>query len=417
MRIVVFLALRQLWARKLLNGIALGGMTLGVMTLIAMSGIMHGFQKKFLDNMLRISPHVTLFDRELRPLPPLLARAESALVAARVAHEIPTDREQRIKRPQDLVAAAESMGDVTAAAASIAGSAIVAFGPKELPVDLRGIDPLRQDRVTPLSRYVLAGSYRTFASAADEVLLGSGVASRIGAKTGDVVTCGTSRGERRTFKVAGIFESGVPPVDNVRVYMPLRTAQSVLERPDTVSRIEITLVDSERAPAVAARLEALSGYDAESWQETNANFLSLFGIQDAITRFVVTAILVVGGFGILAIQIMIVMQKTRDIAILRSVGFRRADVLGIFLLQGAILASIGGMLGDFAGHNMLELIASLHVHIEGLVKADTFPVLDDPKMYGVGIGFALLVGIVASMLPALHASRVEPVDVLRGQIG
>jgi lipoprotein-releasing system permease protein len=139
-------------------------------------------------------------------------------------------------------------------------------------------------------------------------------------------------------------------------------------------------------------------------------------MQNTIISFVVGAILAVGGFGILAIQIMIVLQKTRDIAILRSVGFRRGDVLFAFLLQGAIIALVGAVVGNVSGHYVLIALSHLKTHTEGLVKSETFLIYDDPRFYWYGAAFALGVGLLASLIPALRASRVEPVDVLRGQI-
>src|SRR6185503_18108437 len=183
--------------------------------------------------------------------------------------------------------------------------------------------------------------------------------------------------------------------------------------PDIVGRIDVKLADTDRAPVVADRVERMFGYDAESWQETNANFLAIFVQQNTIISFVVGAILCVGGFGILAIQIMIVLQKTRDIAILRSVGFRRRDILTAFLLQGAIIALIGAAVGDVAGHYVLVALSHLKNRQEGLVKSETFLIFDDPRFYWYGAGFALTVGLLASVIPALRGSRVEPVDVLR----
>src|SRR5260370_21487409 len=103
MRIVFFIALRQLWDRKLLNGIAVGGVVLGVVVLLGIKGIMHGFQQKFYSSILKISPHVTMFDKELRPAPSILSRFTGDFVAASVAHETPSDRQLRIKRPDEIV--------------------------------------------------------------------------------------------------------------------------------------------------------------------------------------------------------------------------------------------------------------------------------------------------------------------------
>lgn len=415
MRVVLFIAMRLLWERKLLNGIAIVGVMLGVITLIAVNGIMQGFQQKFLRNILQVSPHVTMFDKELRPAPSLLARYEDDFVVAHVLHESPSDRQLRIKRPAEVVRAIEQMEGVAAASASLTGSAILTFGGKEYPVDMRGIDPARQERVTPISQYIQQGSYRAFTSGVDGVLLGSGVATRIGAHVDDVIVVSGPRA-RLNLKVVGIYEAGIPPLDNVRIYVPLLAAQTLLGKPDIVGRVEVKLRDTDDAVDLAARLERTFGYDAESWQEANANFLALFAQQNTIISFVVGAILAVGGFGILAIQIMIVLQKTRDIAILRSYGFRRQDVLAVFLIQGGVLALIGALCGDGIGHLIVTFLGTLKTKQEGLVKSDTFLVFDDPRFYWYGLGFALVTGLVASFIPALRGSRVEPVDVLRGQI-
>jgi lipoprotein-releasing system permease protein len=416
-RVVFFIALRQLWDRKLLNAIAVLGVTLGVLTLISINAIMQGFQVKFLANIIKVSPHVSLYDKELRPAPSLLSRFYGEHVVAKVEHEAPSDRQQRLRRPEEMISAIEQLDGVRAAAGSLVGSAVLSFGPKQLPVDLRGIVGAKQDRVTPIGQFVKEGSLRELDAAPDGILLGAGVATRLGAKTGDALLAGTATGQRLTLHVVGIFEAEIPPVDNSRVYVSLHNAQSLLGKPDVVGRIDLRLFDEQTAPEVAERCERIFGYDAESWQEANANFLGLFVMQNTIIAFVVGAILLVGGFGILAIQIMIVLQKTKDIAILRSVGFTRRDVLSIFLLQGAIVAFTGAVLGEVVGHNLVAFLGTLKTKQEGLVKSDSFLVYDDPQIYVYGFAFAMIVGLVASLVPALRGSRVEPVDVLRGQIG
>jgi lipoprotein-releasing system permease protein len=415
--VVLFVSLRQLWERKLLNSIAVLGVMLGVLTLIGINGIMQGFQQKFLINILKVSPHVVIHDKQLRPSPSILARFSDQLVVTRVSHETPSDRGLRISRPHEIVRGIEAMDGVVGAAASLAGSAVLAVGSKQYPVDLRGIDPQRQNRVTPIAQFVDRGSYRALSASAEAMLVGSGVARELGVKVGDVVRCGAATGPTLSLKVVGIFDAALPPIDNRRVYVTMRTAQILLRKPDIIGQIEIKLSDPDRATEVRQKLERALGYDAESWQEQNANFLALFKQQNMIIGFVVGAILAVGGFGILAIQIMIVLQKTRDIAILRSVGFRRNDILTMFLLQGAIIASIGAAAGCVAGHYLVVFLGTIKIHQEGLVKSETFLVYEDPVYYLYGSIFALSVGLIASFIPALRASRVEPVDVLRGQIG
>jgi lipoprotein-releasing system permease protein len=175
--------------------------------------------------------------------------------------------------------------------------------------------------------------------------------------------------------------------------------------------------DPETAELYAQRMQQLFGVEVESWQKVNASLLGLFTVQDIITAFIIGSILVVGGFGILAIQIMIVLQKTRDVALLRATGFKRIDILRMFLMQGAVVASIGGLLGSVAGHFILSAVSTIELKASTpLGRSDHMLVADDPKMYLYGLAFALLVGLLASVLPALRGARVEPVDVLRGMV-
>jgi lipoprotein-releasing system permease protein len=416
-RTIFFIALRQLWDRKLLNGIAVGGVTLGVLVLIAMNGIMQGFQQKFFRSILKVSPHLTILDTELRPEPPLLVRWSGDFVAADVAHQTPSDRQNRIKRPQEIVHALEALPEVEAAAASLEGMVLIDFGGKTKSINVRGIDVARQERVTPLVGYTIAGDFKQISITNDGLAIGSGIADDMGLHVGDVVHAAAPGGQPLDLKIVAVYEAGVPPIDKTRGYALLRNVQTLVGRPDVIGRIEVRLRDPDAAVRVTDRVERIFGYDAESWQEANANFLSLFAMQDKIVGFVISAILLVGGFGILAIQIMIVLQKQRDIAILRSVGLRKADILRIFLLQGMIVAMVGGLVGDVLGKIALTQLAKLKVHTEGLVSSDTFLVFEDPKFYVYGVVFALVVGAIASFIPAWRGSKVEPVDVLRGQIG
>ena len=417
LRTVLFIAVRQLWDRKLLNSIAVGGVVLGVLVLIAMSGIMQGFQTKFTQSILKISPHVTIYDTELKDDPRMLTRYTGGPVVARVAHETPPDRQTRIKNPSRIVRSLDQMGGVEAAAPSLQGMVILEFGGKTKSVDLRGIDVSAQQRVTPMETYVKAGRFSALDVASDGIVVGSGVAEELGLHVGDVAHAAAPGGRPLDLKVVAIFEAEIPPVDKARGYVLLRDLQILVGRPDTISRIEVRLRDPEEAISRAAGIERTFGYNAESWKETNANFLGLFEMQNMIVRFVIGAILLVGGFGILSVQIMIVLQKQRDIAILRSIGLRKDDILRIFLFQGVVISLVGGLIGDGLGKIALVLLSRLKVHTEGLVKSETFLIYEDPAFYVYGIIFALSVGVVASLIPAWRGSNVEPVDVLRGQIG
>jgi lipoprotein-releasing system permease protein len=378
---------------------------------------MLGYQVMFFDIMLKTSSHVVISDTELRTAPPLLDRLYEAPVLSRVAHQVPSDRQRRIKRPGEIVGRLRSRAEVVAAAASLTGAALIEFGGKTKSIDLRGIEVAEQDRVTPLVQFVQVGKLTALSVVPDGIAVGSGVVKDLGLRQGDVVHAAAPGGRPLALKVVAILEVGVPPIDKTRGYVLLRTGQTLLGRPDAIGRIEVRLRDPDSAIGAATSFERMFGYDAESWQETNANFLTLFANQNVVIGVVIGAILLVGGFGILAVLIMIVLQKQRDIAILRSVGLRRADVLAAFLLQGLTIAAVGGVLGDLMGKLVVWVIPRIPMPIEGIVKANSLPVHEDPRFYVLGALFALGLGTLAAFLPAWRASRVEPVQVLRGQIG
>jgi len=414
-RAQLFIAGRQLWHRKLLNGIAILGVMLGVLTLVAITGIMRGFQTKFLDTLLATSPHVVVFDQTLgepRPVVDVLLGGESA---THVSRQGGNERKQQIGRPRETVAAIRSMPAVEAVAALVVGSAVATASSKQLPVELRGIEPADQDKVTPLRTSIVDGSLDDLGAATDGALIGHQLADLLGVRVGDNVTCAAASGERVSLRIVALFESGIAALDKGRIYVPTRLAQTILGRGDAIDRIEVRLRQPDSAPAVTARLEALFGYDAESWQASNASMLSVFDQQNMITGLIIGAVLMVGGFGILAIQIMIVVEKRRDIALLKSVGYSSRDVLSIFLMEGAVVAVIGAALGAGLGHLVLMGMRQIKSASGlGYSKPSTFAIYERPSVYIMAFGFAVGVGLLASLVPAWRASRVEPVDVLRG---
>lgn len=418
MRAVLFIAVRQLWARKMLNGIAVLGVMLGVTTLVGITGIMHGFQQKFLDTLLAITPHVVVLDDKLGAREAIARqRLGGGPAVVVVRRQSAPDRRERIARPDETLVAIRQLDGVSAASGLVVGSAVASVGAKELPVEVRGIDPLVQDAVTPIAKNIVSGDLHPLASAVDGALLGRTLAEQLGARVGDTVSCASARGERMSLRVVGVFETRIAALDKTRIYVSQRVGQTLLGRGQAIDRVEVRLDDPDRAPEVASALESMFGYDAESWQEANASMLGVFVQQNTITGFIIGAVLVVGGFGILAIQIMIVLEKRRDIALLKSVGYTSRDVLVMFLFEGAVVALLGAALGSGAGHLVLSVLRNTKSAAGGglgIGGGETFAIHETLQMYVVAFSFAVLVGVLASLIPAWRAARVEPVDVLRG---
>lgn len=416
MKLIASVVARQLWARRGLNAIAIVGVLLGVLTLVGISGIMEGANEKFFSTILQISPHVIVKAEKVGETP---SRPPGFERSDMVAYLTPPRGEQRrrIQRPMEMTEAIERFDEVEAASPYVAGTGIIASASRERPVELRGIDVVRQDRVTPIHAYMKHGVYASLGATPDGVLLGSLLAEDLGVKVGDRVTC-IAQGQKTSLLVTAIFETSINAADRGRVYVNLRQAQTLLKKGDDIDGIEVRVKDPARAPEMTARLERAFLCDAESWQEVNANFLGLMSMQGFVVKLVIGALLALGGFGILAIQVMIVGQKRRDISILRSVGFRRGDIMWIFLAQGIIIAIVGSLLGSVFGHFVLEWLRTVKAGGGGgtVFRAELMPIAETAGTYIAAALFSVLVGAMASLVPAWRASRVEPVDVLRGQM-
>jgi lipoprotein-releasing system permease protein len=297
----------------------------------------------------------------------------------------------------------------------VLGEAGILVGASTTPVEIRGINIKDQEKVNPLGATLVAGSADSLNGSGDGVVLGNLLAEELHLSVGDTATMAAFGGVRQTFSVVGISQSGFTAFDKTRVYMTQKNAQQLLGRGDEISRIEIRLKNPYDADDVAKSLGQMFDYETESWQASNALWLALFEQLNTVTALILASLMLVGGFGILAVQIMTVVNKRRDIAILRSVGYRQSDIVMIFLMQGAVVSFIGAMAGSVVGHLVMEQFRTMRAATSAL-SGDRYVVHETVGMYIATTCFAIVVGIVASALPAHRASRVEPVDVLRGQV-
>jgi lipoprotein-releasing system permease protein len=188
----------------------------------------------------------------------------------------------------------------------------------------------------------------------------------------------------------------------------------LLERPNVVNRVRLRLVDHASARDLAQRIEARYRYRSESWQEANEDLLGLLVIRNIILYTIVTAILIVASFGIYNVVSTVVHEKTRDIAILKSMGFTQGDIRRIFLLQGALVGLFGAVCGWGLGYILVNILGSVEIRLQGLVDVQHLPVDHSFVHYAIAGGFALAAATLAAYLPARRAARLRPVEILRG---
>jgi lipoprotein-releasing system permease protein len=203
-------------------------------------------------------------------------------------------------------------------------------------------------------------------------------------------------------------------VDAGRIYSHVRVAQTLLRKPFIASIIIYKLRDPQRAPAIATTFENLFKHESESWQEREQGNLQLFVTLRLSAAITVSLIILLAGFGIFNVLTMSVLSKVKEIAILRSMGYRRRDISAIFLWQGALIAAGGVILGCALGALMTWTVSRIPIRVRGLVYADHFLVSWNWRHYALAAVLGMIAVFIASYVPARRASLLPPVATLRG---
>jgi lipoprotein-releasing system permease protein len=216
-------------------------------------------------------------------------------------------------------------------------------------------------------------------------------------------------------KIVGLFETGVSSVDEGQAYVLLKRAQILLDRPDRANMLVMQLDDAYAARDVAARIERRIGYRSQSWQEASENLMSVLLVRNVIMYSVVSAILVVASFGIYNIISTVVMEKRRDIAILKSMGFTARDIRRIFLWEGTIIGALGSASGIALGLALMALMQSFQFTPPDVTNPINLPIYWGIDQALMACAFATVSAMGAAYFPARKAGLVHPVDILRGQ--
>ena len=422
MQFEFFLAMRYLKAKRrqavvgVVTAISIAGVAAGVAALIIALAITNGMRRDLEVRLLGASAHVDLMRIEadgIRDWEPLIARLRT------VPH-------------------------VTAAAPGIYGQVLVSRGPRAGFALIKGIIPAQEHTVSSLLDTITSGSaqdlnpdttrpdpYQPIGQGAANtpypaLVLGNELAEQIGAQVGDSVLVTSPQGELtplglapkyQRFRVAGIYHSGFYQYDAAEAFMRLNDAQRLFSEPDLLSVISFRVDNLDRAPAIARNLEKAAGrgFMTTNWMEQNRELFRALKLEQVVTFIVIALIVIVAALNILIALTMMVMEKTRDIAVMMSFGVQPAQVRRIFLLQGLLISLIGTALGLVLGYIAAWAGGYYHfIHLSAEVYSiDTLPFaprpLDGVIVAAVSIGISLL----ATLYPSSAAARVLPAEALR----
>jgi lipoprotein-releasing system permease protein len=410
MRLLVDIAITHVRGRGRQTLVSIAGVMLGVGFAIAMAALMQGSQDDFVGTLIDAMPHVQVTDEQRNPP---MQPAERAYDAVAFRGLRPEDDVRGILNPVAAIAGLRGwVPGVLSAGLSLQG--VARYGGAERGVQIMGIEPRDALEVSTIGEDIVAGRFEDLEAAGFSVVVGDRLAKRLSIALGDSLRLTTATGLARQFKVVGLFHTGVAPTDEGLVYVRLKAAQVLAGRQNAINDIRIRLDDPDTARLVAARAEALLGYKAVSWQEANEDLLSAFQIRNTIMYTVVGAILLVAGFGIYNIVSTITHEKARDIAILKSLGFRESDVRAIFLAEGALMGLAGSLLGAALGFALTVLMAHVEFKPPFETEPTHLPVTYNWLHYLIASGLAVGAATVAGYLPARKASEGNPVEIIRG---
>jgi len=410
------IAMEYLWNRKRQAIISILGVVLGVAFFIAISGMMRGVHNYFIEQLIDVAPHVRVMDEYRHPdLQPVHQLYPGSLV---LLHGLKPKDEIKGIRPRERII--RSLKEIEGSLISpiLMGEAFLRYGGKDVAAAVIGINPTMERKASNLESDMVQGSLNNLLTNSNGIILGKDLVKKLGADMGAKLSVVSSAGVVRKMKIVGIFDTDVPEFDGSTSYTVLKKAQVLHNKDNTINQINIRLEDINKAPKIAADIESRFGYKTESWQETYASLFDMFIIEDAIMYSTVAAILLVAGFGIFNIISTSVNEKSKDIAILKSMGFSEYDIRMIFLFQGMLVGIVGSIMGCGFGAVLVDLMANIKFEmgdeIQLPVEFDGFPMYRSIWLYVWGSIMAIIASMLSAYFPAKHAASLRPVDIIRG---
>lgn len=413
-RLLLGICRTLLTARLRQSIVAAAGVTFSIALFIALTGFMTGLNKMLDGLILNRTPHVRLYN-EIKPIGAQPATAIDSLGHVFVRSVKPREDLERIRNAPAIMAALRGDPRVEGVAPKAVAQVFFNVGTTDLPGVINGMDPREEARLFRFADYLVKGDPEDMLQAGT-IVLGRNLADMMMADVGDVVQVTTARGERFLLKVVGFYQSGIADHDKVQCYASLQNTQKLLgEPPSYVTDLQVKLADLDLAPAMARECARLFDVDAVDIQAANAQFETGTHVRNIISYATSIVLLIVAGFGIYNILNMMIYEKLDSIAILKATGFSGSDVRGIFVSLSMIIGVVGGAVGLVAGLGLSELISHIPFRTAALPTIRTFPVDFSMARGMIGLAFALTTTYIAGYFPARKASRVDPVQIIRGK--
>jgi lipoprotein-releasing system permease protein len=398
-------AVRFLREGRLQSLFIIAGAAIGVAVIVFMSALLDGMQANLFRRVLSSQPHIVL------ERPKQLARAQREPLAGQTllaTVQRPSQRLNSIDQWQKVRDQMRTRARVRTVSPTATGPAFIVRGDASMAISLIGIDPEQYIRIVPLHEKIIAGTFRMTNT---DMLVGKQLVEDLGVQLGDKLRILTAGGGNLTLTIVGVVDLGSRGANVRNVYVLLSTAQNLINLIGGVSSIDLTVDDPYAAETIAQSIAGETGLQALSWIASNNQFFLSLNAQRFSSQMIRMFVGLSVAAGIASVLVVSVVQRSKDIGILRAMGGSRGQIMRIFLIQGALVGLLGSMLGSALAWGLLLAWRLVAKNPDG---TPLFAIAIDPTLFAWAALLASLTGLVAAVTPALRAARLAPVEAIRG---
>ena len=393
--------LRYLREGRMQTLLILAGVTAGVAVIIFLTTLISQLQASIIDKTLGSQAHIVMKPPRAVNLPSLPGSNTAAIVQPRAQRLRSIDQWEAVAR-----LAAQTRG-VQAVSPILSGAGFAARAEANQPIALLGVDPQAYQRIVRMDKYLTLGRFDV--SGANTVI-GVELAKDLGVALGDKIRIITMEGRNDLLTIAGIFDIGNRDLNRRWVYSSIKMAQSLLDLSGGITEIDLRVTDLFQAERTALELQAQTGLTVDSWMQTNAQLLTALKSQSMSNNLIRFFVVLIVAVGIASVLVVSVVQKQKEIGILRAMGATPRRVMSVFLLQGGFYGLLGSALGSGLSLALLNFFSSFSRNADGtlLISPDI-----EPSVVAWACALALVVGLLAAALPARRAASMDPVQAIR----
>jgi lipoprotein-releasing system permease protein len=408
----------HLLSRKRQTVVAMLGVMFGIGMFILLVSFMKGMNNFFENLLLSVTPDIHMYndiEADYNKSAAAMYYSHTPELLVMLLHPKPKKVNTNISNASAIVHDLKTRNDIEAVSALVSSNILFNYGPTQVGAVIDGVNIIEEAKVFDLDRKMRIGQPRDLLTADNGIILGYKLANKLNLTVGDFVTATSPSGVQMRFRMVGAFQFGISTVDEVKAYVSVSALQQFLGKSSNhITDIRVKLKDMKLAPELSRYFNRKYDLKSEDWETVNASIRAGNFIRDVFTNVLTFTLLLVAGFGIYNIMNMIISGKMKDIAILKAQGFSKKDILQIFLFQSLVVGIIGAAAGVVLGFGSSYLLSTVPWPEDEAIVITHFPVTFELKYYLLGALYGVLTTALAGLMPALKASKTDPVTILRG---